>query len=98
MATAQQIITDIEGHIQKSGYQYRDWYVGITGDVEQRVHTDHNVPKSGHWLIYDRADSAASARRVEKHFLDRGCQGGGGGGDDSSVWVYAYVVTSNTRE
>jgi len=52
---------------------------------------------SGTWA-YEKADSAAIARKVEKAYHDAGYQGGPGGGDNSTVYVYAYVITSSTAE
>ena len=98
MATAQQIIADIEAHIRNSRHAYREWYAGITADIEQRLFGAHRVPRENHWRIHREADSANIARDVEAYFLQRGCQGGGGGGDNTSRYVYAYVVTSQTRE
>lgn len=98
MASAQQIIADIEAHIRQSGHAYAKWYAGITGDIEDRLFGDHAVPRKNHWWIHRQADSSAVARDIEDYFLRQGCQGGGGGGDNSARYVYAYVVTADTRE
>lgn len=90
MATKNQIIKDITNHFR--GHAYKDCYVGITSNIEKRLHDDHNVPrrgKGGTW-IYRTAASNSDAREIEKHFLDAGMDGGGGGGDYKSKTVYAY--------
>ena len=53
--------------------------------------------KNGAW-IWRTASSDSVARDIEKHFLDKGAQGGSGGGDEESTAVYAYKITSSTRE
>jgi len=98
MATAQQIIADINAHMQQSGIPNNRWYIGIAANARNRLFVDHGVNEQGGWWILRQADSSAIARQVEKAYLDAGCQGGGGGGDDTTVWVYAYVITSDTRE
>ena len=96
---ATQIVADIIAHINKSGSQYySDWYVGITSDIEQRLFGDHNVPRTNHWFIWRRASSDAEARAAESTMHEKGCKGGGGGGDEDSVFVYAYKITSVTKE
>jgi len=90
------ILQDMNGHIQKQGGRPSDWYVGVTSDIEQRLFTDHKVPKKDHWYIYRRALTADDARAVEKAFLDWGCDGGTGGGEDDAMFVYAYLKTPVT--
>jgi hypothetical protein len=98
MATKQQIVNDIDAHIKKQGGGYGSWYVGITGDIDDRLHGAHKVPKQNHWYITRQGDSHTIARAAEKVFIDAGCKGGGGGGDDNSSWVYAYLITGVTVE
>lgn len=96
--TINDVISAIDNHIRKCGDDYRNWYCGITSNPRQRLFVDHNVDeKNGSW-IYKDAGSEDAARRVEQYFLDKGCKGGGGGGDFASRYVYAYRITSSTRE
>ena len=37
-------------------------------------------------------------RAIEKHFIDKGTKGGPGGGDHNTQYIYAYLITPNTRE
>lgn len=91
----QEIINDITSHF--NGKKYAECYVGITKDANQRLFNDHNVSKeSGHW-IYRSASSDAIVREIEKHFLDKGMDGGDGGGDNQSIIVYAYKKTLSTK-
>ncbi|MBR4681923.1 MAG: hypothetical protein IKP06_01275 [Elusimicrobiaceae bacterium] len=94
-----EIIQEIDDHIKKEGSGYPRWYVGITADPEQRLFSDHNVSKENAWWIYREAFTDNDAREVEKFFLEqKGTQGGPGGGDTDSRFVYAYRITSTTRE
>lgn len=91
----QEIINDIVGHF--SGKSYKECYVGVTSNVDNRLFGDHNVSKEkGHW-IYTPASSDSIAREIELHFLDKGMDGGSGGGDEDSKIVYAYKKTSSTN-
>ena len=97
--TATQIVAEINSHIIQSGSQYyKEWYCGITSDIEQRLHGDHNVPHQNHWFIWRKATSDDESRQAEATMLEKGCKGGGGGGDEDSVFVYAYKITLNTKE
>ena len=94
MATEQSIIKDIEAYVIKAGGLYPNWYVGISGDARERL----KQYRTGDYNCTCRtAESADSARRIEKHFLDLGMDGGNGGGDDTSKMVYAYKKSSNTE-
>lgn len=97
--TAQEIVNDIDAHLQKSSAKYfSDFYIGITNDIDRRLFNEHNVPTENHWYIYRNAINDEHSRAVEKHYLDKGMQGGGGGGDDSATYVYCYKISSITNE
>ena len=89
---------EIDAHIRKCGGSYRDWYVGIASNPRDRLFNDHNVDEKGGSWIYKDAGSESAARQVESYFIDKGCKGGGGGGDASTRYVYAYRITSTTKE
>ena len=98
MASAQEMVNDIDAHIKKSGISFGGWYVGISADGKDRLFNGHSVPQTNHWWIVRAADTSTIARAVEQHFLDLGCKGGPGGGDNTARDVYAYVITGVTRE
>ena len=78
----QEIIRAIERIVQKN---YKAWRIGITDDPESRK-KHHGNPRYWHdW----RADTEAMARRVEKHFINKGMKGGVGGGE-SPNYVYIF--------
>ena len=72
----QEIISDIDAHIEDCGGAYSSWYVGITEDAERRVFQEHGVVKGKDTYIWRKASSSVVARDVEAHFLDKGCDGG----------------------
>jgi len=88
----------IDSYIREHGGAYSSWYCGIASSPEDRLFNDHNVDKQRGAWIYDNAGSESSARQIEQHFLNKGCKGGGGGGDYTTRYVYAYKITSSTRE
>jgi hypothetical protein len=97
--TATEIVAEITAHIRKSGSQYySEWYAGIASDIEKRLFEDHNVQRENAWWIYSKANSEDEARQAESDLLELGCKGGGGGGDEDTVFVYAYKITSTTKE
>ena len=94
-----QIIADIDAHLQKSqkGY-YSDFYIGITNDIERRLFGEHNVNKDKSWWIYREATDKTTAQSVEEYYLDKGMKGDTGGGNDDTTYVYCYEITSTTIE
>lgn len=95
--TVARIIQEIENYIHKYGGGYSRWYVGIASDSRDRLFNDHNVDESNDaWIIRD-CGSEAAARKYEKYFLDRGCDGGTGGGDSATRYAYAYKKNAHTR-
>ncbi len=95
--TTNQIIREIDDHIRKCGGGYSLWYVGIASDPKDRLFNDHNVDEKNDAWIHRDCGSESAARRVEKHFLTKGCDGGAGGGDYSTKYAYAYKKKSHTR-
>jgi len=93
-----QIISEIDAHINKRGGGYSGWYCGVAADPKQRLFNDHNVDKDKGAWIYRDATTDTAARSIEDYFLKKGCKGGDGGGDHKSKYVYAYKITSSTSE
>ena len=96
--TVQQVIEEAEAHIRKRGGPYSAWYAGVATDPKDRLFNHHNVSKAnGVWLYSDCGTDTAS-RKVEAHFLAKGCDGGPGGGDSKSRYFYVYKKTPYTKE
>lgn len=84
--------------IERQGGLLTGWYVGITSNPDTRLFNDHGVDKAnGNWAFTQCIDSSTS-RQVERYFNQRGTKGDSGGGDNTSNYVYAYKITSSTRE
>lgn len=95
----EEIIKDIDNHLQKSGKQYySDFYVGITNDVERRLFEEHNVNRETMWWIYRTANSKAVAQEIEAYYIAKGMQGHGGGCADDSQIVYCYAIGPTTYD
>lgn len=92
------IITEIQNFLTKYGGNYRDWYSGIALNPRQRLFSDHNVIEKSDAWIYRDCSTASEARVVEKYFLNKGCIGDEGGGDWLSKYVYAYKISSHSKE
>lgn len=94
----QEIIDDINAHIQRCGGNYSDWYVGISKDAKDRLFNGHSVREKKDPWIYRSASSSQTAREVEDYFVNtRGTNGGGSGGDNTSDMVYAYKKAVHTN-
>lgn len=97
--TKEQIIADIDAHLQESNKKYfSDFYIGITNDVERRLFGEHNVDEKNGWWIYSPADSKATAQAVEEYYLGKGMKGNTGGGNEDTTYVYCYEITNTTVE
>jgi len=92
------IVGEIDAHIRREGGGYSQWYCGIASDPKNRLFNDHNVSEKNGWWIFRDAGSDDAARRVEDYFFRKGCKGGPGGGYNGTRFVYAYRITSTTRE
>jgi len=92
----QEIISDVKKYISNNS---SSWYIGIASDPKQRLFVDHNVDKkNGHW-IFREAKSSTEARDIEIYLIDNlRTKGDSGGGDNTTKYVYAYFITSTTKE
>jgi hypothetical protein len=94
---SQSLTNEIHQHILKHGGRPSEWYVGVARHTD-RLFVDHRVAKVGGWWIFRQCGDSETARAIEKAFIDWGCAGGCGGGDSYTTIVYAYLMTSTTRE
>jgi hypothetical protein len=90
------IIAKIKLYIEQCGGDYRNWYVGITSDLEERLFEGHKI-RENDLHTSEKASNSDVARAVENHFINKlKTQGGPGGGDATAKFVYAYKVKSYT--
>lgn len=92
-----EIVREFSEKIAESQVPMGAWYVGITSKWDQRLFIEHQVGMLGDYIV-EECSSDVVARKVEEQFLRLGCKGGPGGGDAGSRWVYAYRITSSTRQ
>ncbi len=92
------IIAEIQTHMAKCGGTYGDWYCGIASNPRQRLFEDHNISEKNDAWIHRDCGTEVVARNVERCFLGKGCKGDEGGGDWQTKHVYAYKITSYSRE
>ncbi len=96
--TSQDIVDEIVDYIKQSNVAFSSWYVGVASKPKARLFDDHNVKEKDYWICVD-VGSADNARTIEKFLLEKyKTQGGGGGGDETTKHVYAYAITSTTKE
>ena len=90
------IETEIDVCITKCGKGYREWYVGVADNPDERLFQGHNVSQEGGAWIYRDAGSQAMAKIIEAIFHKKGCKGGNLS-TDKQRYVYAYRMTRTTR-
>ena len=89
----------IDSHLGRSRKEYyNDFYIGITDNIEERLFGFHKVPREGHWYIWRPADSAETARKIERYYLAKGMDGDTGGGDGDTRYVYCYEIKKGTTK
>jgi hypothetical protein len=90
-----QVANEIKNYIDNEGLSYNGWYVGITGNIQERLFEYHKVGQND-W-IYKQCLDTDAARRIEDYFVNQlNTQGDVGGGEADAVFVYAYRITSAT--
>ncbi len=97
--TTSVIVDEIIKYINTcTGKHFSNYYAGISKDPNNRLFTEHNVDEQSGCWIYRKAINIDNARDAEKVLIENGMKGGDGGGDDSSVYVYCYQITNQTKE
>ncbi len=85
-----EIVAAIEDRVMSAKTKdYSIWTIGITDDPDRRK-SEHESDgeNTKHWKQW-RADTAAIARDVEKHLIDKGMKGGPGGrGSPNYVYIF----------
>ncbi len=96
--TTGQAQSDILAYMSKFGAAASAWYCGIASDPRDCLFNRHGVnEQQGAWIFRDCGTDTA-ARAVEQYLHSLGCKGAGGGGGPGTRFIYAYVITRNTRE
>lgn len=80
------------------GKYYREFYVGIASDPNDRLINGHGVTTATPNIYWTSPLQTEYVRSLEKYFLTKGTMGGPGGGDNNTCYIYCYKIASNTRE
>jgi len=89
MATKASIIAAIQS---KVGSNYSLYRIGLTHDLAERKAYWKDTEKQTvtYWSDWT-ADSLPDAQDIERHFINKGMQGGTGGDLSANKTVYVYV-------
>ena len=89
MATKSSILATIQGI---AGTDYSVWRIGLTHDLAERKADWRDTEKQDvtHWHSW-LADSLSDAQDVERHFINKGMEGGTGGDLYAYKTVYVYI-------
>lgn len=96
MAVNHQIANDIVNHVDSDNKS--NWYVGIATNPTNRLFDDHCVDKEHGGWIYRDASNETDARDTEAYLLNEYHFKGDVGGGNHPTYVYAYKITSYTKQ
>ncbi len=94
----QTIISEFESFMRKNGRYYNEFYVGIAANPTDRLVNGHNVSSDVPAIWSTAQMHTDTVRSIEQYFITKGTLGGTGGGNTDTQYVYAYLVTADTRE
>jgi len=100
MRTQQQAYDFIKSYMWKFQTYFKDWYVWIASNPEERLFQQHNVDRQNwNWCCTEALFTTDDARAVEKYFIDQHwTKWWTWWWDHTTKFVYAYFITSNTVE
>ncbi len=102
--TAKEVLLLLYDHfpeLQNSKRKRKRVYVGVTGDIVRRAR-EHNIALS-EIIFYAQTAAQWVAAKVEKLAKELGfeigdVEHGGNGTNSHSVYVYAYVITKESKQ
>lgn len=93
------IMSAIKSYIDKFSSPYGSWYIGIASDPKQRLFNDHSVNEKSDPWIFQKCQTADSARKIEDNLINSlRTKGDTGGGDNTTKYIYGYLITNHSRE
>lgn len=92
------IITAFEKFMGQHGQYYGEFYVGIASDPIDRLTNGHGCDATVPNVYWTQPLHTNIVRDIENYFLQKGARGGSGGGGFNTCYIYAYKITSGTRE
>lgn len=69
--SVQQIKFEILAHIKEYGGDFHDWYIGISSDPGNTLHSEHRVHQKDDIWLYKRALTVQACRTVQRYFVER---------------------------
>lgn len=91
-------INQIENFIKEQEFEYKDIFCGVASYPKERLFENHKIDMNSNDWAYDYCDDVETARKVQKHFLDKGCKGSNVLPSSSSNSIYIYKMNPNTRQ
>ncbi len=83
--------------MQWSEQPFRNWYVGVTQNLKQRL-AQHSISIGEGHYFHETASSSQDAREIEKTLIEKyGLSGSPGGGDEDARIVYIFRMTPSTN-
>lgn len=93
-----EIIGDFEDYISRTGGDWREWYIGVTGAPKTRLFEGHKLREKGDAWISRLAKDEHDAHDVAEYFITtRKTKGKPGTKRETDLYVYAFKVKSHTR-
>ena len=91
------IIGEIEDYVARSGANFAEWFVGVTGTPKATLFTRHKVRQKGDAWIARAAKDEYEAHEIAEYFIStRRTKGSLGERRETDLYVYAYKRKSHT--
>ena len=84
-STKEGIIRDISNYMCG---EFSAWCIGISDNPDKSLFEEHNASEKK-WICM-QADDFATAREIEKYFLESGCEGVPVEGNEAYNCIYAF--------
>jgi hypothetical protein len=85
-------------HADSCGGDYSDWYVGVAADPERTLFEYHLVEPRGQYMYCRLASFSDAKEAAERCRLLYGTKSGMPFGWQDAIYLYAYRMTTRTRE
>ena len=90
------VIRDIDSHFTDIEGDFKNCYIGVSGDVKNDLFSSHAVSENNGWWIYRTVESNRVAVEIKQHFIDTGFCGDIDDNSPNADVVYAFRMTPST--
>jgi hypothetical protein len=97
LATNTNIFDEMKACITQQGEDYRNWFVGITTDIDRSLFVEHRVYRNDDPWIYRQCPNNRAAANIKWSLLKLGCDGYVGEWVNSPTIVYAYRKSRHSK-